>query len=79
MKDSERGFAIRAGSRTTSFAKRLVEHFNCSKLKKDADKKSKLYSSYPNEEASEKDKEFYSNREMGRHPQLCRYWMGKRK
>jgi hypothetical protein len=29
MKDSERGFMIRAGSTTTSFAKRLVEHFNC--------------------------------------------------
>jgi hypothetical protein len=45
MKDSEKGFMIRAGSTTTSFAKRLAEHFNCSKLKKDADKKSKLYES----------------------------------
>jgi hypothetical protein len=57
MKDSGNGFMIRAGSTTTSFAKRLGEHFACSRLKKDADRKSKLYSSYPHEEASEKDKD----------------------
>jgi hypothetical protein len=38
-KDSSKGFMIRAGSTTTtSFAKRLAEHFDCSKLKKDANK-----------------------------------------
>ena len=58
---------IRAGSTTSSFAKRLAEHFNCSELKKDADKKSKLqYSSYPNEEASEKDKELADSIPIGR-------------
>jgi hypothetical protein len=73
MKDSERGFMIRAGSTTTSFAKRFVEHFNCSKLKKDADKKSKLYSSYPNEEASEKDKELSDSIPIGRWDDIRSY------
>ena len=56
MKDCESGDMIRAGSTTTSFGRRLREHLKSSKLKRDSDKKSKLYSSYPHEEASEKDK-----------------------
>ena len=55
MKDSDRGDMIRAGSTTTSFGKRLREHLKCSKLKQDSDKTSRLYASYPHEEASEKD------------------------
>jgi len=46
---------IRAGSTTTSFGIRLREHLKSSKLKWDSDRKSKLYSSYPHEEASEQD------------------------
>jgi hypothetical protein len=47
MKDFESGDMIRAGSTTTSFGMRLREHLKSSKLKRDSDKKSKLYSSYP--------------------------------
>ena len=56
MKDCESRDMIRAGSATTSFGVRLREHLKSSKLKRDSDKKSKLYSSYPHEKASEKDK-----------------------
>jgi len=56
MKDCDSGDMIRAGSTTTSFGKRLMEHLKCSKLKRDSDRESNLYSSYPHEDASEKDK-----------------------
>lgn len=47
MKDSTRGYTIRAGSTTTSFAQRFKEHLKCSKLRNDTDRDSILYSSYP--------------------------------
>jgi hypothetical protein len=55
MKDGIGGIMIRAGSTTTSLAKRLGKHTNSSKLRKVTGRESRLYSSYPHEEASEKD------------------------
>jgi hypothetical protein len=57
MADSKRGNTIRAGSTTTSFVQRLKEHWKCSKLKKKTDRDSRLYGSYPHEDAAEVDKQ----------------------
>jgi hypothetical protein len=53
MEDSTRGYTIRAGSTTTSFAQRFKEHLKCSKLRNDTDRDSILYSSYPHKDATE--------------------------
>jgi hypothetical protein len=57
MVDTKRGNTIRAGSTTTSFERRLKEHWKCSKLKRKAHRDSRLYGSYPHEDAAEVDRQ----------------------
>ncbi len=75
MRDGEREYMIRAGSTTPSFSQRLGEHLKCSKLKRDPDRKLRLYSSsYPNEEASpEKDKDNSVYRPIGEWDDIYNY------
>jgi len=56
MKDTIRNINIRAGSTASSFVNRLVEHKKASYLKTNMAKQSVMYSSYPNDGASGKDK-----------------------
>jgi hypothetical protein len=56
MTDMQRMIVIRAGSTSSSFLQRQTEHSQCSKLKNASDKDSRLYSSYPNADASAEDK-----------------------
>ena len=64
---------IRAGSTTTSFGIRLREHLKSSKLNRDSGRKSKLYSSYPHKEASEKDKQRSISIPVGRWDEIGSY------
>ena len=48
--DSSRGIHIRAGQ-TDCIERRWKEHGNCAMLKKESDRRSKLYCSYPHDEA----------------------------
>ncbi len=56
MKDTIRNINIRAGSTASSFMNRLVEHKKASYLKTNMAKQFLMYSSYPNDGASGKDK-----------------------
>ena len=56
MTDSVRNLTIRAGSTASSFLNRLVDHRKAALLTNSISKRSVLYSSYPNEQATTQNK-----------------------